>query len=59
MPSKEQERAERLFQQKQDGMKAASEYEANEQARRLLTIKLRAERWAREARNAKRDQKRL
>ena len=57
MPRKTpQERAERLFQEKQDGVKAVSEYEANEQATRLLTAKLRAKRLAREAR-AKRDQK--
>ena len=43
------ERAERLFRWKQEGVKAASEYETKEQATRLLTAKLRAERLAREA----------
>ena len=38
-------------------MNAASEYAAKEQATRLLTAKLRAERLAREAKNAKREQK--
>jgi hypothetical protein len=42
------ERAERLLQWKQDRVKAASEYEAKEQATRLLTLRLRAERLARE-----------
>ena len=50
MPSKlHQKRAERLFRWKQDGVKAASEYEIKQQATRLLTAKLRAERLAREA----------
>ena len=50
MPSKlQQKRAERLFRWKQDGVKAASEYEIKQQATRLLTAKLRAERLAREA----------
>ena len=50
MPSKpQQKRAERLFRWKQDGVKAASEYEVKQQATRLLTAKLRAERLAREA----------
>jgi len=44
-----QERAERSFQWKQEGVKAASEYAAKEQATRILTTKLRAERFAREA----------
>ena len=53
-----QERGERSSQWKQDGVKAASaEYAAKEQATRILTIKLRAERFAREAVSAKRDQK--
>ena len=56
MPSKAKERAERLFQWKQEGVKAASEYEAKEQATRLLTTKLRAERLVREATSRKRDQ---
>jgi hypothetical protein len=43
------ERAERLFRWKQEGVHAASAYEAKEQATRVLTAKLRAERLAREA----------
>jgi hypothetical protein len=43
------ERAERLFRWKQDGVKALSEHGSKEQATRLLTAKLRAERLAREA----------
>jgi hypothetical protein len=57
MLSKAQERANRLFKWKQDGVTAASEYGVKEQATRLLTAKLRAERLAREA-MGKRDQKR-
>ena len=49
MLSKAQERAKRLFKWKQDSVKATSEYEVKEQATRLLTAKLRAERLAREA----------
>ena len=49
MLSKAQERANRLFKWKQDGVTAASEYGVKEQATRLLTAKLRAERLAREA----------
>ena len=49
MLSKAQERTKRLSQWKQDGVKAASEYEVKEQATRQLTAKLRAERLAREA----------
>ena len=44
-----QERAECSFQWKQEGVKAAFEYAAKEQATRLLAAKLRAERLAREA----------
>jgi len=44
-----QERAERLLRQKQEGTIAMSEYEKGEQARRLLTEKLRQERLARDA----------
>ena len=51
MLSKAQERAKRLFKWKQDSVKAVSEYEVKEQATRLLTAKLRAERLAREASN--------
>ena len=55
MPSKAQSsHAKRLFQWKQEGVKASSEYEAKEQATRLLTAKLRAERLAREAMSGKR-----
>ena len=46
----QKERAERLFRWKQDGVKALSEHGSKEQATRLLTAKLRAERLAREAR---------
>ena len=49
MLSKAQERANRLFKWKQDGVKALSEHEDKERATRLLTAKLRAERLAREA----------
>jgi hypothetical protein len=45
----QKERAERLFRWKQDGEKALSEHGSKEQATRLLTAKLRAERLAREA----------
>ena len=47
-------RAERLLQWKQDGVKAAAEYESKERATRLLTAKLRTERLAREATSGKR-----
>jgi hypothetical protein len=53
-PKERQEHAERLFNQKQEGTKALSEYQAKEQATRLLTAKLRAERLAREAITGKR-----
>ena len=49
---------ERSFQWKREGVKAASEYAAKEQATRILTAKLRAERLAREATSDKHDQKR-
>ena len=49
MSSAVKDRAERLFRQQQKGTKALSEYQAKEQATRLLTAKLRAERLAREA----------
>jgi hypothetical protein len=49
MPSKEEERAERLFRQQQDAPKALAEYLAKQEATRKLTAKLRAERLAREA----------
>ena len=55
MPSKAKKRAERLLQWKQDGVKALSEHEDKEQATRVLTAKLRAERLAREATADKRD----
>ena len=58
MPSKApSSHAKRLFQWKQEGVKASFEYEAKEQATRLLTAKLRAERLAREAMSGKRDQR--
>jgi hypothetical protein len=53
MPSTEEERAERLFRQKQDAPKALAEYLAKQEATRKLTAKLRAERLAREAINGK------
>jgi hypothetical protein len=53
----QKKRVERLFRWKQDSVKAASEYEVKEKATRLLTAKLRAERLAREAKSAKRNQK--
>jgi hypothetical protein len=59
MPSIAKERAERLFQWKQEGVKASFEYEAKEQATRLLTAKLRAERLAREAMSGKPDRKKV
>ena len=48
MSSAVKDRAERLFRQQQEGTKALSEYQAKEEATRLLTAKLRAERLARE-----------
>ena len=49
-PSKAQSsHAKRLFQWKREGVKAASEYAAKEQATRILTAKLRTERLVREA----------
>ena len=51
------ERAERLFRWKQDGVKALSEHGSKEQATRLLTAKLRAERLAREVMSGKPDRK--
>ena len=53
----QKKRAERLFKWKQEGVKAASDYEVKEQATRLLTAKLRTERLEREAMSGKRDQK--
>ena len=41
--------AERRFQQKEEGAKALTDYQAKEHATRLLTAKLRAERLARES----------
>jgi hypothetical protein len=49
MTSKAQERANRLFKWKQDGVRALSEHEDKERPTRLLTAKLHAERLAREA----------
>jgi hypothetical protein len=48
-----QDRAERLFRQRQEGTKALHEYRAKQEATRNLTAKLRAERLAREAINGK------
>jgi hypothetical protein len=45
----QKKRLERLLRWKQDGVKALSEHGRKEQATRLLTAKLRAERLAREA----------
>ena len=59
IPSIKKERVERLFRWKQEGVKAASAYEAKEQATRLLTAKLRAERLAREAISGKPDRKKV
>ena len=42
------ELAERQFKQKPEGVKALTDYQLKEQATRLLTAKLRAERLARE-----------
>ena len=53
MSSTSKERAEQLFRRQQEGTKALSDYEAKEEATRLLTAKLRAERLAREAARAK------
>ena len=50
-PSKE--RAERFFHREKEGANALSEHEAKQEATRLLTAKLRAERLAREAARAK------
>jgi len=55
-PTSQRQSAERLLfleKQKKEGLKAADEYKAREEARRLLTAKLRAERLAREAVAAK------
>lgn len=49
MPRSAQERSERAFQQRQEGAIAFAEYQTKEQATRLLTAKLRAERLARES----------
>ena len=59
MPSIAKERAERLLRWKQEDVKAASAYQVKEQATRLLTAKLRAERLAREAMNGKPDRKKV
>jgi hypothetical protein len=54
MASAVKDRAERLFRQQQEGTKALSEYQAKEEATRLLTAKLRAERLARDKPKSKR-----
>ena len=48
-PSAKEQLAERRLQQKQEGEIAFTEYRTKEQATRLLTAKLRAERLARES----------
>ena len=53
------QRAERLFRWKQEGVQAASAYQAKEQATRRLTAKLCAERLAREAMSGKPDRKKV
>jgi hypothetical protein len=45
----QKERAESLFKRQVEGVKVLNDYEAKEQATRLLTAKLRAERLARES----------
>ena len=59
MPSIAKERAQRLFRWKQEGVQAASAYQAKGQGIRLLTAKLRAERLAREAMRGKPDRKKV
>ena len=49
LPSAKEQLAERRLQQKQEGAIAFAEYQRKEQATRLLTAKLRAERLARES----------
>ena len=49
MPRSAKELAERRVQEKLDGAMALTEYQTQEQATRLLTAKLRAERLARES----------
>jgi hypothetical protein len=44
-----EQRAERLFRQQEDAPNAMAEYRARQEALRVLTAKLRAERLAREA----------
>ena len=58
MASAVKDRAERLFRQQQEGTKALSEYQTKQEATRLLTAKLRAERLAREAVHGKPKSKR-
>ena len=53
MSSTSKERADQLFRHQREGKKALTEYQAKEEATRLLTAKLRAERLAREAARAK------
>jgi len=55
--AEEQDRAERLFRQRQEGTKALQEYRARQEATRNLTAKLRAERLARENGKAKSERK--
>ena len=53
MSSASKKRAEGFFHLEKEGAKALSEYEAKQEATRLLTAKLRGERLAREAARAK------
>ena len=53
LSSASKERAERFFHREKEGAKVFSEYEAKQEATRLLTAKLRGERLAREAARAK------
>ena len=53
MPRSAKELAERRVQEKLDGAMALIEYQTQEQATRLLTAKLRAERLARESKRRK------
>ncbi|HZP68858.1 MAG TPA: hypothetical protein VFB29_02840 [Pseudolabrys sp.] len=53
MATTQEQRAERLFRQREDAPKALDEYHAKQEAVRVLTAKLRAERLAREAAGGK------
>lgn len=58
MPATPEQRAERLFRQREDAPNAMAEYRARQDAIRALTSKLRAERLAREAKPETRPRKR-